>query len=70
MLEAIFQYFGSIFLALPLKFCQSRCSSAFSARHQDDIGTDPQTSGAKMQERERERERNRNRNRKRERERN
>jgi hypothetical protein len=56
MLEAIFQYFGSIFLALPLKFCQSRCSSAFSARHQDDIGTDPQTSGAKMQERERERE--------------
>jgi hypothetical protein len=70
MLDAIFQYFGSIFLALPLKFCQSRCSSAFSARHQDDIGTDPQTSGAKMQERERERERNRNRNRKRERERN
>ena len=72
MLEAMFQYSGSIFLALALKFCQSRCSSAFSARRPDDIGTDQQTSGAKMQEREggREGERQRDTQKQRERERN
>ena len=64
IIETIFQYFDSIFLALALKFCKSRRSSALSARHQDHIRTDLQRAERKCKrgresERERERERER-----------